>query len=963
MQTVWARVVQTRCSCNCSSCFSSAGTISRRATTAPIRRRLGLDDVFAAFFSTVAFASTVADSNRKAAKQNEWVRVIKEAKDDLIALKAQQQRRISNLTHPAPIAGVEQLGEDEQTWEEVISRGDGQLRDRKALGFEDWQGIPLGVLQSASREQIRKFLKGYSHHFRRFRSPDGPEVWNTVTWSLHIKKIRTLEWSIAYLALNLMSDASEDQAWTLPFDDQTLAEKVFLQLSIQSASDIRPRREHIVSQLETLRKSRQSDKYYNRFQSPKLPQYSTNRVHDSAAEERLNSDLHALFNSYPLFEARTDRNSQKISQLVPRICFHLLTSKSPPTIHTFNLLISEFAGARRDDLIRHLLTWFYRSHMRPNEVTLVETLRHYIRTNDRYRFDRHVLEMDGFGEGLGTAHPRLEIPDLLKCHYRVRVRPHNPDEQAVDEYCEYSNLRKSDINELQRRFIVKVYEKSRRNLEVYQTLIQGALFFHGKSEAIKHYGNMVSDGWEPDQEVFISILHRCVVDHEWDDCIAVWRRLQALNTSIDERGFLLMIQLCHNCNRRGFIHDILHNGIAQRVLPPTVLEMGWQETKPPLDDKQDYVSALDVARDVWILKQDLQTLLQTSPMEIKGLRAFADRINVITSQIERSLPRPSRETIALLHEARSQNVIDRQISFISKTLRVLNGQLLAIVAELQDIQSLLNVRKLEAQLSTTIFSIAEWLAESKKIVLSIQLDRLNRLNRLEDRFKMLSAFTLRLLGERISDIKFQMSRYAVSYLVAHVESLCSQMGHWSNQIRFTSWQIRDLVHEIKGETVTLENPDIWVTKRKDRPVATIVAGNQQLSATGRSRGVNGDACLGECASASRSSRYMPKAPGAKFKTLKVLTVKGADGSQSQRYAPGQLEGKTQNERIQASPDKAESLSLKQQVAARPVEMAVRESQGLREPPRSLDLRLRKIGLYFREQPRRLELRIRRMAID
>ncbi|KAL8798069.1 MAG: hypothetical protein Q9182_006980 [Xanthomendoza sp. 2 TL-2023] len=945
MQTLWARVVP-RGSVNCSSSFSAAGTISRRATTAPIRRRLGLDDVFAAFFSTVAFASTVADSNRKAAKQNEWARVIKEAKGDLIDLKAQQQRRISNLTHPAPIARVEELADIHgQTWEEVITQGDGQIRDRKALGFEDWQGIPLNVLRSASREQIQDFLSSHLHHFRRFRSPDGLEVWNTVTWPLHIKKLRTVEWANAYLALNLMSHAFQEKAWNLPPDDQSLAEKVFLQLSIRTASDIQPRLDHIKSQLDTLSACKKSSEYYYQFETPKLPQYSTNSVHDSAAEDQLNSNLHALFNSYPLSEARSNGDSQTISQLVPRICFHLLTSSSPPTIHTYNLLISGLIGARRNDLISHILTCLYRSHMRPNEVTLVETLRHYIRTNDCRRFDRHVLRMDGFEQALCAADPKLDIPDLLKSRYRVRITSKDPDIKDLVEYCEYSKLSKSDIYYLRRDYSVKVYEKSRCNLEVYQTLIQGALHFHGKSEAIKHYGNMVSDGWEPDQEVFISILHRCVVDHDWDACLAVWRRLQTPNTTIDDRAYLLMIQLCQNCNRPQFIPEILHNGIARGDLPPTVLEMGWQETKSPLDDTQDNVSGLDVARDIWVLKHDLRTLLPASPTTSKGFRAFADRINVITSQIEKLVPRPSLGTTALLHEARSQVVMDRQLSLINNTLRDLDGKLLTIVAELQDIQSLLNFRKLEAQLSATLSSIAEWLAESKEILFSTQLyrkNRLKRLNGLEDRFKMLSAF--------LSDIQFQMSRYVVSYLMSHVLSLCFQLQHWSHQIRGTSKQIRDVVHKIKGEAVTIKNSNIWFTKRSLGRIVKSTLRTQRLSATARGKGVSRHACLGESTSVSRK---ISDTPEATFKPFKRPSVWGAGGSQSRRCMSEQLEEDTQSEQIRSLLDTAESLSLKPQVDARPVEMPVREGQEYREQVKRSDSALIKITFCSSEKPVKL----------
>ncbi|KAL8689128.1 MAG: hypothetical protein Q9224_004716 [Gallowayella concinna] len=817
MQTLWARVAQTRCSCHCSSCFASAGPITRRATTAPIRRRLGLDDVFAAFFSTVAFASTVADSNRKAAKQHEWVRVIKEAKTELIALKTEQQRRISNLAHSDPTKRIEEPGNaHEQTWEEVISWGDREIQHRKALGFADWRGIPLSVLRRASQEQIRDFLKNHRNHVPRFRSPDGPEVWNSVTWTLHIKKIRTMEWSIACLALDLMSHTSGGQAWTLPTCDQTLAERVWSQLSVMTNNKILSRRNYIRSQLHRLAHRKECDDYYHRFESPKLPQYSTHPVNNTATETQLNLNLHALFNVHPPFGTGTDGNSQNISELLPKICFHLLTSKSPPSIHTYNLLVSEFAGARRDDLVHCLLASSYITHMRQNEITLAETLRHFVRTNDRRRFDEHVQRMDGFGNGLGEAHPNLDIPDLLKCHYRVRIRRDVPDGPPVDEHREYSDLSMSEILVLKQEANVKVYQKSRRNLEVHQALIHGALYFHGTSEAITHYGNMVSEGWEPDQEVLLSILHHCIGDLEWDAGTAVWRRLQTVDTPIDERGFLLMIQLCWTCDRREFIHEILQSGITQRILPPTVLELGWQETHFP-ENQQDYAQGLDMAEAVWVLKQELQTLLQTSQTEHEGLRAVADRINVITDEIEGSLPRPSLETTALLQEARSHVVSDLRFSTTNNTLRDLDGRLFAMIAELQYIEFPHVVKKLEAKVMVTLSSITAWLKENREILLHIQVKRL------EDRVERVSDMTNRFLGigrvrvletnvlilserfsvlrERVLDFRLEMAPYVVAYLVAHVQGLHIRTRDLSSMVRDTSKRIGELIHAITGKTI------------------------------------------------------------------------------------------------------------------------------------------------------------------
>ncbi|KAL8894780.1 MAG: hypothetical protein Q9192_004063, partial [Flavoplaca navasiana] len=461
MQTLWARVASSSCSCNCSSCFSSAATVARRTASAPILRRLGADDVFAAFFSTVAFASAVADGNRKDAKREEWARVIKDARRDLNSAKAEQQRRISSIASTAPLAPIapheETVADVKQSWIEALDWGERELQDRRALGFQDWQGIPLDVLRNASPMEIRHFLKNWSYHFPRFKGSHGFEVWGTVTWPSHIKKIKTHEWSIAHLALDLMSSIPKGHQWSLP-NDQGRVEEVMSHLSVATTPELDSERKHIRSLLKKLA-CRREDRYFYQFESPPLPSYSSRRTGHASSADELNAKLHSLFNH------TTDPESRRITHILPRICYYLLTSDSPPNIHTYNLLMSEFAGAGRDDLVCHLISSMNRTHMRPNEITLAETLRHFVRTNDRLRFDRHIQRMEGLDEGIAEAHPRLPIPNLLKFQYRVRVNRYFPDQRVVPEYHELSDLAESDLHKFEKETKVLVYEKPRRNLE------------------------------------------------------------------------------------------------------------------------------------------------------------------------------------------------------------------------------------------------------------------------------------------------------------------------------------------------------------------------------------------------------------------------------------------------------------------------------------------------------------------
>ncbi len=939
MQTLWARVAQSRCSCNCSSCFSSATSVSRRTAAAPIRRRLGADDVFAAFFSTVAFASAVADGNRKDVKREEWTRVIKEARRDLRALKADQQRRISNLAHPVPPAlpapHEERSTVDGKSWVEVLDWGEEEIRDRRALGFEDWQGLPLDVLRTASRGQIEDLLRKHTHHFPRFKSSHGPDVWSTVTWPYHIKKTKTLEWSIAQLALDLMSGMPESQAWSLS-NVRGVAEEVMSQLSIVTTDEIASRRSYISHLLRTLARRKDRDEYFHHFESPKYPNYSGSEANFPNAADQLNAKLHSLL------EHTTDGRPTRITELLPKICYYLLTSSSPPNIHTYNLLISEFAGARRDDLIHYLLRSIYRTHMRSNEITLAETLRHYVRTKDRFRFDRHVQRMAGFEEGLEEAHPQLDIPDLLKFQYRVRVTRYSTDQLPVDEYHEFSDLGKSDLLALKKEAKVRVYQKARCNLEVHQALIHGALFFHGTPEAMKHYRRMVSEGWEPDQEILLGILRYCMLDREWEAGCAMWRRLQTSGILIEQRGVALMLQLCQRCNKHEGILGILRYCISQGILPPTVLEMAWHDAAT-YKDAQDVLKGFGVAKDVWILKEGLQALLRDLQTNHGVTPEDSKHIFFITNQIERSLQRPTLDTISLLHEARSYAATDHKSSVLDTKLLDLGERFRAMVSEFHDVRFSMKVIRLEATLLEKLSTFAQWLAECKSLLFSFRLRGLE--NRVaatarfieESRTRMIGINTriipgkVRAIGKQIDDIQYEMSRYVDAYFTAHVRALHGRMGILSARIRGTSIQLSLLIRSLQFEAVRHGSAERSSIQGKF-PTG-FAAGHEQVKRIVSIEGPSQQADVAKLTLSIPISKHSPIAQEVHSQDLASLR---ADELQAQPQSQGQVRQELKIKRLQDPRPTYDPFVPTRKLTIADVEMGL-TGHAWRQQPSDLDL--------------------------
>ncbi|KAL8702919.1 MAG: hypothetical protein Q9201_003899 [Fulgogasparrea decipioides] len=815
MQTLWARVGQSRCFCKCSFHPFSTAAIARPSIGAPIRRRLDLDDVFAAFFSTVAFASAVADGKKKTARKEQLVRVIEEAKSDLQTLKADRERRISTLEQAGPHGSVaEQQERDtaaQQSWQDVFTWADGEIRERKELGFDGWQGIPLSVLRDASPKQIQNFLRKHTHYFPRFRGSHGPEVWNTVTWYLDIKKLKTIEWSIARLALELMSHVPESQHWTLP-ENPEVTEDVLAQLSIASTSEVHSSLDHIQDKLNTLAGKRKNNIYYYHFDSPAFPRYCANQPYDLSSTDQLNANLHSLFES-------PSRQSGGVISLLPSICFYLLTSNAPPSIHTYNLLISEFAGERQDHLIRYLLTSLYRTHMRPNEITLAETLRHFVRTCDRDRFDRHVIRMEGFDQGLGEAHPRLDFPELLKFQYRLRVTRGSVNGEVTNEYHEYSDLSNSDILAMKKDGRVKVYEKSRRNLDVYRALIQGALYFSGLSGGMKHYRSMISDGWQPDEEILLSILHRCVVDGEWDAGVATWRQLQTRHISIPEHGYLLMLQLCRQCKKQELIQEVLQSGVLQRVLPPTVLELGWDE-RTVSEQAQNPMEELNMAKHIWSLEQTLENFLQESREQCEVSQKVLKQIDLATNEVKNSMRQPSLKTIALLNEARILPVGKDEYLNEDTFLRHSDERILNLAKELNDILLFRRVRELEALLQNRCSAITHCVEDCGSILLSLYARMLdNFVNKTltstvqfikQGKTQVLQTHT-RILKGRFDAIHAQtplirneIAPFVTSLLPACVQHLRSWVGNMKADLRTISAELDEVLTVIHSGAYSLE---------------------------------------------------------------------------------------------------------------------------------------------------------------
>ena len=566
MQTVWSRVAQVRRLCNCPSCQLTANGIARRATTATARRTIRVGDVYTLSLSSLAAGLAFADSRRKDKRREQWDKVIREAKAAVEATELQQQNRLAALSE-ARVKALENLsaagynaateratkeveawnaqeseGQDHRvlipnngtdnygtdTWLDVFEWARKQDKIREVCGFQEWKGPPLSLLQSLSWSQLNELLTN-EWLLRRFYG--GPDCHSLVDGpSIHpysMKKVRTLEWSVAKVVLKLLMYGLKEDS-ELPTNS--------LLAKLLDGETIHGKLDHIEQRLSTLHADRRSQAYYETFDRPQLPNYDEVTVEEYEQTTALNTSLRDLL---MLMEKGMDSGD-----LISKICYNLLTARTPPNIHTYNMLLVHLCALEEDGPVKAVFFSMLESHIRPNEITHATLLRYFTTTGDSHGFFEYMDRMNGRDRGLALANPKLSIHPMLRERYRMHGR--------------YNH---------------KVFEKGRMNGQVYESLIVGAMHFLSDQLAMRYYRNMISEGWSPSLEIFLAILQDCYRRLNWAVGIAVLEQLERTAEKMTTLIYEWMLRLCQCCGQQGFFDQILINGVQCGALPASMLDL------------------------------------------------------------------------------------------------------------------------------------------------------------------------------------------------------------------------------------------------------------------------------------------------------------------------------------------------------------------------------------------------------
>ena len=569
MQTLWSRVAQVRRACNCPSCLPNTNAIARRATTATSLRTPRVGDIFTVSISSLTAGIAFADSKKKDERRNAWDKVIGEVRATVDATEIQQQSRLAALSddarlepsdstrvigHSVSAEGVmkgvktwDVPGSEEQnkvtrapdhrndTWLDVFDWAQDQQRLREASGFQDWKGLPLSLLQRLSKEELSELLANDWLFLRFYGGPDCDRLVNgQYRRPVSLKKLRTLEWSVACMVLRLLVRCSNNPWET--WEDSTCPCKSLLRELYEDRGAIPRNISYIRERLSTLHADKMSKSYYEEFESPQAPNYHETAIEDYKQTTEMNESLQRLLK---LMNPKTD-----LSDLMSKLCYNLLATRTPPNIDTYNMLLTRFCILGRNDLVWVVRTSLLESHVRPNEITHITLLRHFTALGKRRLFWQYLERMEGRYKGLALAWPVQNIHPMLRERYLS-----------------------TGTNER------KAFEKARMNGQVYESLIVGLLRYNDRQAAMHYYRRMISDGWENRIGIWTALLQDCCHRLDWTVGTAVMEKLEKSNKELNTLVFEWLLRLCQCCAQQEFFGQILRNGVRCGALPASMLDL------------------------------------------------------------------------------------------------------------------------------------------------------------------------------------------------------------------------------------------------------------------------------------------------------------------------------------------------------------------------------------------------------
>ena len=291
------------------------------------------------------------------------------------------------------------------------------------------------------------------------------------------------------------------------------------------------------------------------FPAPPLPVYQVPYHPDRQKyEDRLRE----------LVEILTSQQSHE--KKLNLVCLILMRSDFPLDIHAFNQIL-RYAFLRVDyNLVALLLQCQEESHLRPNEITVAQTLQYYRCSGQRQGFQRYVTRMYGRDGRLMVRDPMLMIPFLARSKFTLEKTIHG--NSAPQDFLNCVELQGEPYRPFPtyQQQLPRIYQKAPRNEGVYSELIKGALAFGCVEDAFGYCVEMVRHGWKCTRTAFASLLKYCVDIRDWTAGFGIWEYKDIFSYGLDAEMYIQALRLCVVCGKRVAYQEILADGIRSQIL-------------------------------------------------------------------------------------------------------------------------------------------------------------------------------------------------------------------------------------------------------------------------------------------------------------------------------------------------------------------------------------------------------------
>ncbi|KAF3359485.1 hypothetical protein VD0004_g7382 [Verticillium dahliae] len=600
MQALWSRAGQVRL-CGCKGCLPAASGMIRQSTTRVPRRKPTFGEFFTAFYTSIMGTAAMYDARRKDARRKELDRQLAEVRSDL-----------ERLLEPIPASDLES---EPAPPSDIFDRSDGMWYDyKKQRGFSqylDGLGDTSTWLRNGPRSaELERWLRtsglpelepsataasapDYEQLQQRLQQEEeNPNIAHRVPKTR--KQLIAAQNAVRSLVVELLRAA----------DLGNLTRHGRLDRSAETASE---------TELRTMLKQ----KSYPLFET---------LGHDMVKGTiELNRSLRAILASS---QAALRRDAtHDIRDSVTKVCYNLLVSPHPPTIHTISILILGFdqmgKHAISNAAVRHFL---YASRTAPTEQAMVCMLNHYKEQGNLVRFHKLVDRFTG-RDPRGIHVQKRGVEDL----------------QAWLSLQTWARMK--DVAYRDDAFVERMWFSR----DILNTIIQGMLSF----DCLRQATGLIKLCWDRGIHVWtqtvLQTLDQCA--HALDEDVA-WKMITALGEHAHSirLGPLKQAERDMLSSRLQRLFDICELETSVDSIFPslksrsTATGMGMSRTR-----RQGALQVLVVRRKVEVAQQKLEALESAVGEHSRGLvMPPSSQLKEAEATSEAPQPQPSRAEKAVV---------------------------------------------------------------------------------------------------------------------------------------------------------------------------------------------------------------------------------------------------------------------------------------------------------------------------